>query len=71
MALELFTCFGSGVIFELFELFGIFLRAYNSVGSKCMNLKFFVLNNLTKDVQKTDIHHILAPSNTRQIVKLY
>ena len=61
-----------------------------------MNLKFFVPNNLTKDVQKTDIwgnlvftwlpyrlvkiekklifsdfHHILAPSDTRQIVKLY
>ena len=49
--LEILTCFGSRVIFER----RVILRAYNSVGSKGMNLKFSMLNNFTKDVQKTDI----------------
>ena len=44
-----------------FLRFGPFLRACNSVGSKdCMNLKFSVLNNLTKDWQKTDIGKIYS-----------
>ena len=35
--------------------FGPLLRAYNSLGSEVMNLKFSVPNNLTKDFQETGI----------------
>ena len=47
-SLEILTYFDSGVIFELWAIF-------NSISSKGMNLKFSVLNNLTKNLQKTDI----------------
>ena len=49
--LKILAYLGSAVIFEL----GPFLRAYNSVGSKGMSLKISVLNNLIKELQKTDI----------------
>ena len=38
-----------------FLSFGPFLRAYNSAGSKVMNLKFSVLNNCANVLQKKDI----------------
>ena len=38
-----------------FLSFRPFLRAYNCVGIKAINLKFSMLNNLTKDFQKIDI----------------
>ena len=58
-----------------FFCFGPFLKAYNFVGNQGINRKFYGLNNLTIDLQKTDIWENLIftwlPDWMSKIIKIW